>query len=313
MVDALLARGDEVTVYDNLGSGRTAFIEHNLANPKFKLVKGDLLDREQLKTAMQENEMVFHFAAHADVREGVINTRIDLDQNAIGTYNVLESMRELGIKKIMFASTSAIYGSPDVVPTPEDTYTKAHTSLYGASKLFCEGMIQTFSFYYGIQAWIFRFVSYVGERYTHGVVFDFMRKLEQNPKELEVLGDGTAKKSFMYVGDGIKGMLTAIEKAKDPVNTFNLGYDGTITVTEIAKVVCDAMELKDVKFNYTGGASGWKGDAPYVHLAVDKIHKLGWKAQMPIPEALTRTVHYLKAHPEVLHGREMGAFAGEKK
>ena len=218
--------------FDNFPPGRREFLADALKNPAFTLVEGDLLNRASLVEALRRTpvDMVYHFAANADVSRGIEQPRKDLEQNTIATFNVLDAMREVGVAKLAFSSTGSIYGEPEIVPTPENVPFPIQTSLYGASKLAGEGLIQAFAEGFGFTTWIFRFVSVLGERYTHGHIYDFYRKLQNDPTRLEVLGDGYQTKSYMYVQDCIDAMLLATAKASAPVNIFNLGFDGTIRV-----------------------------------------------------------------------------------
>ncbi|MDD9954349.1 MAG: NAD-dependent epimerase/dehydratase family protein [Candidatus Woesearchaeota archaeon] len=301
IVDQLVKDGHDVTIYDNFSTGREQFIAH-LDVP---VVRADVLDLEKLKEAMAGHDIVFHFQANADVRGGIDNTRVDLEQNTIATWNVLDCMRELGIKKIVFSSSATVYGEPASFPTPEN-YSPLQTSLYGASKLSCEAMIQSYCEYYDMQSWIFRFVSWIGERYTHGVIFDFMKKLENNPKELEILGDGKQKKSYLDVKDGVAGIFHAVTHAKEKVNIFNLGHDDWMNVLDLADIVIKELGLADVSYNILGGERGWKGDSPFVHLDTTKLKDLGWKPQVSIEQGIKNTVAYLQANKDVLSGRDIG-------
>ena len=294
VVDELLRRGVDVVVYDNLCTGRRDYLES-----RSTLVQGDVLDLPKLKEAMKGCDFVFHFQANADVRGGKEKTRIDLEQNTIATWNVLDCMRIHGIKGIAFASSATIYGEPDAFPTPEN-YAPLQTSLYGASKYACEAMIQAYCEYYGMSSFVYRFVSWIGERYSHGVVFDFMKKLKTDPSRLLILGDGTQRKSYLYVKDGVAGIMLGIEKSKCPKNIYNLGHDDFMNVIDLAKIILDEMGLKNVKFEFSGGVRGWLGDSPFVHLDTSRIKKLGWKPLTSIEEGIRRTVRYLQEHPEVL-------------
>ncbi len=299
IVDRLLAEGNEVTIYDNFSTGKELFITHHQKNPKFRSIKGDVLDFEKLKEAMKGHEFVFHLQANADVRGGIKETRIDLEQNTIATWNILEAMKENNIKKIAFASSATVYGEPTTFPTPEHNEL-IQTSLYGASKLAGEAMIQAYGEYYGIQCFIFRFVSWIGERYTHGVIFDFIKKLQKNPKELEILGDGNQKKSYLYVGDGVEGIFFAIKHFKEKKNIFNLGHTEFMNVQKVADIICEELDLENVTYKCTGSARGWKGDSPFVHLDIGKLQKVGWTPKISIEEGIRRTVRYLKENPKVL-------------
>jgi UDP-glucose 4-epimerase len=280
----------EVTVYDNLMSGKKEFIQHHLTQKGFKFIQADLLDFEQLKEQIRGHDYVFHLAANPEAREGIEKTDLDLKIGTIATYNVLEAMRLNGVKKIVFASSGTVYGETPVIPIHEDYGPLLPISLYGASKLACEGLISAFCHIFGMQGWIFRFANIVGGRSTHGVIFDFINKLKQNSKELEILGDGTQEKPYLFVTDCVNGILFAVENAKDALNVFNLGCSSTTNVTTIATIVVEEMGLKDVEFKYTGGDRGWRGDVPQVRLNVERIKRLGWKAKYTSDEAVRKAV-----------------------
>lgn len=296
LVDRLLKDGNKVTIYDNFSTG---LIENLKEAKSFKdnciIVKGDLLDIKQLTTAMNGCDFVFHFAANADVRFGLDHPRKDLEQNTIATFNVLEAMRNNNIKKIAFSSTGAIYGEPDIFPTPEACPIPRQTSLYGAAKVAGEGLIEAYCEGFGFQSWIFRFVAILGKRYIHGHVFDFYKKLMKDKNELQVLGDGHQKKSYLDIQDCIDAIIMAIEKAKDKVNIFNLGNTEYCEVNDSIKHITGHLGLKPI-LKYSGGIRGWIGDSPFVFLDVSKISKLGWRPKYNIKQAVLRTVDYLKAN-----------------
>ncbi len=302
IVDRLMERGDEVIVYDNMSTGIDDFVKEHLEKPNFKFVEGDILDLPKLKTEMQGVELVFHMAAHADVRSGFNDHKVDFEQNLVGTINVLEAMKENGTKKIAFASTSSVYGDATVVPTPE-TYPFFPTSLYGSSKAAAETYISAFCEYYDMTAYIFRFVSWVGERYTHGLVFDFLKKLEADPSKLYILGDGTQRKSYLYVKDGVDAIFTIIEKAKEKINVFNLGNNEILTVADSAKEIVNEAGYENVEFEYEGGDKGWIGDNKYVLLDTQKLQALGWKPTKNTRESLRITTRYLQDNPEIIKKR----------
>jgi UDP-glucose 4-epimerase len=300
VVDALLLRGAQVVVYDSFVTGREEFIPKS---EQVSVVRGDVLDLPRLQSAMSGCDFVFHFQANADVRGGKERTRVDLEQNTIATWNVLEAMRLNSVKAIAFASSAAVYGEPDVFPTPE-SYAPTQTSLYGASKLAGEAMIEAYCEYYQMRSFMFRFVSWIGERYSHGVVFDFLKKLQADPTRLPILGDGQQRKSYLYVKDGVSGIMLVIDTGASTKNIYNLGHDYFITVLDVTKIVLDEMGLKEVKLEFSGGQRGWLGDSPLVHLDTTKIRKLGWKPQTSIEEGLRRTVRFLKANPHLLAARD---------
>lgn len=309
IVDRLLAGGAEVVVYDNLSTGNRLNLAHQTANPRLRLVQADVLDLPRLTAEMAGADSVFHFQANADVRGGLQRPRIDLEQNTLATWNVLEAARLAGAKHFVFASSATVYGEPDVFPTPESV-APLQTSLYGASKYAGEAMIQAYSEYYGIRSLTFRFVSWIGPRYSHGVVFDFVRKLRDNPRELEVLGDGQQKKSYLDVRDGVDGIFRAFENAAAPKNVFNLGHDDFINVLEVARLITDELGLRDVRLRTTGGARGWLGDSPIVHLDTARMKALGWAPRIPIPDGIRATVRYLVEHPEFFEARKLADSAG---
>jgi UDP-glucose 4-epimerase len=303
LADRLLELGYEVVVFDNFSTGQTQFVEHNLAHVNYELIEGDVLDKAVLTSSMRDCDIVFHFQANADVRGGEKNTLIDLEQNTIGTHHVLEAMKINEIKKIVFASSATVYGEPEIIPTPENI-APVQTSLYGASKYSAEAMIQAYSEYFEMQCWIFRFVSFMGPRYTHGVIFDFMKKLKKNPSELFILGDGNQRKSYLHVADGIKAILLAIEKSNEKVNIFNLGNKDWINVTDLTDIVCSTIGLENVKYIFSGGLRGWKGDTPTVHLDIEKISKLGWTPEFSIRDTIIETVKYLSQNEDLLYSRK---------
>ncbi|MCM3875703.1 MAG: NAD-dependent epimerase/dehydratase family protein [Thermoanaerobaculia bacterium] len=302
LTDRLLAEGWEVVVYDDFSTGYEVFLGGARAHDAFHLVRGDVLDAAKLTPAMEGADLVCHLQANADVRGGPLAPRRDLEQNVGATFNVLSAMRENLVPRILFSSSAAVYGEPSVFPTPESAEA-VQTSVYGASKLAGEAFIQAFGEYDEIRSYIFRFVSFIGERYTHGVVFDFVKKLRANPRELEVLGDGRQKKSYLHVADGVQGMMTALSKAGARANVFNLGHDDCLNVLAVADLVCEEMGLSGVRYRTTGGTRGWKGDAPFVHLDTTRLRSLGWAPTIPIEDGIRATTRYLLAHPDLLERR----------
>jgi len=277
IVDKLGALGWEITVYDNLSSGKEEFLKSHIGESYFKFIKADLLDLDNLKKSIRGHDLVIHLAANPDIRYGIVHTDTDLKQNTVVTYNVLESMREAGVKQIAFSSTSTIYGEPTVMPTPEDYGPLYPISLYGASKLAGEALCTSFAHTFDMKCWIFRFANIVGGRGTHGIIHDFIKKLKKNPKELEILGDGKQTKSYLLVDDCVDAMLYVYEHSKEQFNVFNLGCSDRIDIMTIAKILVKKMGLNDVEFKLTGGKRGWPGDVPQMFLSVDKLSKLGWK------------------------------------
>ena len=304
MVDRLLSEPEnEVVAYDNFSTGRREFLEEALKNDRFKLVEGDTLDLEAMTEAMKGCEFVFHFAANADVRMGCEHPRKDLEQNTIATYNVLEAMRANDIKRIGFSSTGSVYGEAEVIPTPEDAPFPIQTSLYGASKLACEGLLAAYAEGFGYTAYIFRFVSILGERYTHGHVFDFCKRLKDDPDHLHILGDGHQKKSYLYVKDCMEAILTVVRNAKEKVNIYNLGTDEYVEVNDSVRFICGKLNVKP-EFTYAGGERGWIGDNPFIYLDTKKVRSLGWTPKATIEDGVVKTVEYLMANPWVFDARD---------
>lgn len=304
LTDRLLALGHDVVGYDNLSTGRASFLENARMSPRFEFVRGDLLDCGRLMEPMRDSDMVFHLAANADVRFGTEHPTRDLHQNTIATVNVLEAMRATGVKRIAFASTGSVYGEAEIFPTPEMPPLPIQTSLYGASKLAAEGFIEAYSEAFEMQAFLFRFVSILGERYTHGHVFDFYKQLRDHPGVLFVLGNGKQRKSYLYVQDCINGMLAAIEKCDSKVGIFNLGTDEYCEVNESIGWICEELGL-DPELRYSGGDRGWVGDNPFIFLDCSAIHALGWRPKLTIRQGVIQTVRYLRNHPELLDTRKL--------
>jgi UDP-glucose 4-epimerase len=302
LTDRLLQEGYRVRGYDNFSTGRTDFLEGALRSDRFELVKGDLLDEDALRTAMNGVDTVFHLAANADVRNGPDHPRKDLEQNTIATANVLEAMRVNGTKRIAFSSTGSIYGESVIFPTPEDAPLPVQTSLYGSSKLSAEGLISAYCEAFGMQSWIFRFVSILGERYTHGHVFDFYKQLLEHPESLHVLGDGKQRKSYLYVQDCVDAILLALERATEKVSIFNLGTDEYVMVNDSIAAITSYLGLKP-QLTYAGGERGWIGDNPFIFLSCSRIQSLGWKPRLTIQQGIMKTIEYLASHRELFETR----------
>jgi len=301
LADRLLAQGHQVTAYDDFSTGRRGFVAESEGKSGYRLVVGDVLDPEALTAAMRGHDVVFHLAANADVRGGLEHPRKDLEQNTIATFTVLESMRRAAVKRIAFSSTGSIYGEPDVFPTPEDCPFPVQTSLYGASKLAGEGLLSAYCAGFGFSAWTFRFVSILGERYTHGHVYDFYQQLRTDPRHLRILGNGLQRKSYLYVQDCIDAMLHAMRAAPDGYHVFNLGTDEYVTVDESVGVITRYLGLEP-ELSYTGGERGWIGDSPFIFLDTRRIRATGWKPKVTIRQGVERTVAYLAKHPELFEG-----------
>ena len=286
LVDKLMDSGDEVTVFDNLSSGKMDFIKHHLNNDRFKFINGDLLDLPEVDNSIHGHDIVFHFAANPDARMGTSQTDLDLKLETIATYNVLESMRKNNIKKIVFSSSGTIYGDTPIIPLSEDYGPVLPISLYGAGKVASEGLISAFCGTFNMQAWIFRFANIIGDRATHGVIYDFVNKLYDDASRLEILGDGTQEKPYLHVDDCVDGIQFVLKNSYEKINLFNLGCDTSTSVTKIAQYVVQEMSLKGVELKYSGGSRGWPGDVPQVRFNCNKINKLGWKARYTSDEAV---------------------------
>jgi UDP-glucose 4-epimerase len=294
MVDRLLSAGHSVVGFDNMSTGQRRFLESARTHAQFSFQQVDLLDRQNLSQAMVGAELVVHLAANADVRFGIEQPRKDLDQNTIATWNVLEAMREQGCKRIVFSSTGSVYGEPEIFPTPETCPFPVQTSLYGASKVAAESLIQAYCEGFGLQGYIFRFVSILGERYSHGHVIDFYRQLSEHPERLHVLGNGHQRKSYLYVQDCIDAILTAIDRAEGKVNIFNLGTDEYCEVNDSIGWICEHLGLHP-KLTYSGGERGWVGDSPFILLDCSRIRALGWRPRLTIKQAIGATIKFVSS------------------
>ncbi len=293
LADELLGQGYEVTAYDNMSLGRLDNIKEALDNKNFKFIEGDILDKEKFFEIFKSGnfDVVFHMAANSDIAKSLTNPDIDFNNTLRTTYNTLLAIKEFGVKKIVFASTSAIYGETNV-KVAEDFGPLFPVSHYGASKLASEAYISSFCENYGIQAWIIRFPNVVGERSTHGVIRDFIQKLKKTPDILEVLGNGEQNKPYLYVKDLIEAILYVFKNSNAKINFFNLGVETRTKVKKIAQTVIEEMGL-DAKIQYTGGDRGWVGDVPEFNYNLDKIRTLGWSAKKTSDEAVRIAVKYI--------------------
>jgi UDP-glucose 4-epimerase len=307
LVDRLLAGGKSVVGWDNFSTGQNEFLAAARNHPNFKLVRGDNLDLPALTQAMAGCDFIFHLAANADVRFGLEHPGKDLQQNTIATFNVLEAMRANKIKGIAFSSTGSVYGEAEIIPTPENHPFPIQTSLYAASKVAGEGLIQSYCEGYGFEGYIFRFVSILGERYTHGHVLDFYKQLLAHPGQLKVLGDGKQQKSYLYIGDCLDAMLHVVKRAtaksaKHGVEIYNLGTDEYVQVNDSIRFICSALGLKP-QLEYSGGNKGWVGDNPFIFLDTKKIRATGWKTTLTIEQGIVRTLEWLQQNQWVLQRR----------
>ncbi len=307
LADRLLHDGHEVIGWDDFSTGQQPFIAGALEQAGYQLIQGDNLDLPALTRAMAGAEFVFHFAANADVRFGLEQPGKDLQQNTVATFHVLEAMRANGIRGIAFSSTGSVYGEAEIIPTPEDAPFPIQTSLYGASKVAGENLIQAYCEGYGFEGYIFRFVSILGERYTHGHVFDFYRQLLEHPEYLRVLGDGSQRKSYLYVQDCVNAMRhvttqATARKARHRVQVYNLGADEYCQVTDSIGWICGHLGLKP-ELRFTGGERGWVGDNPFIFLDTARIRETGWRSELTIEQGIIRTVDWLQQNQWVLQQR----------
>lgn len=295
LVDRLMEEGNEVCVLDDLSAGSMDNIKHWLDNGRFEFIRGDMRDFEVVKRAVEGADVVFHLAANPEVRIGSQSPELLYETNVLITYNLLEAMRDSSVEYLVFTSSSTVYGDASVIPTPEDYAPLEPISVYGGAKLAAEALISGYAHTFGFRAVIFRLANIIGERSNHGVIYDFINKLRKNPDELEILGDGTQRKSYLHVSDTVEGMLHIFEhfrKEGKTVDFYNLGNDDWITVKEIAEIVSEGMGLKP-RFRFTGGVDGgrgWKGDVKLMRLSIEKAKKTGWAPELDSYEAVRKTV-----------------------
>jgi UDP-glucose 4-epimerase len=292
VADALLAGGARVTAFDDFSTGFREFLP---PRDRLRVVEGDLLDQARIDEAMRGVDFVFHLAANADIKDNLIKPRKCVEQNVVATQNVLEAMRAAGVRDIAFSSTGSVYGEPAVLPTPEDAPFPVQTSLYATSKVAAEGLLSSYALGFGYKTWIFRFVSVLGPRYTHGHVMDFWRKLRRDPTRLDVLGNGKQQKSYLHVSDCVSAMMLAIESAREPINIFNLGQSYAIQVSDSVALITRAMGLSP-RVEYGGTERGWVGDSPRILLDTTRIRSLGWTPVKTIEESVLETLSFLGDH-----------------
>lgn len=302
LCEHLTAKGDFVYGIDNFSTGNARFLSDLEKNENFEFIEKDLGELPDSLNIFDNVESVYHLAANADVRHGPENTKRDLEQNTINTYKVLEASRLGGVKNFIFSSTGSVYGESKEIPTPEFCPMPVQTSLYGASKLAGEGLIQAFCEAFGMKCWIFRFVSILGPRYSHGHVFDFLNQLRKDPKVLSVLGDGRQKKSYLHVHDCVEAIDQATQKSDENVNIFNLGVDNYCEVNDSIGWILDQLGITP-EVNFSGGQRGWVGDNPFIYLNTNKIRSLGWKPKFTIEESVRKTVDYLNKNQWLLDTR----------
>lgn len=299
LVERLLSEGGEVVAYDNLSLGRKEHIAPFLGNPRFQFIRDDVLNTGPLTEAMGKADVVFHLAANSDIRAGSKDPKLELEQGIVSTFNVLEAMRDNSVGKIVFTSSSVIYGDAGGRELTEDFGPLIPISFYGSSKLAAEGLVSSFCHMFDMRGWIFRFANIVGKGLTHGVLFDFIRKLRSNPNSLEILGDGEQSKPYLDVSECVEGMLHGLRNADERVNIFNLTPPDAVSVARIARIIVEEMGLKDVAFSYSGGEGGWKGDVPRVRLNGDRLARRGWRAKMSSEEAVRTAVREVLSQDEI--------------
>ena len=294
LIDRLLNQGHEVVCVDNLSLGTRDNIAHLSGKDGFRFYGNDLLDFEKTDEIMRKEriEYVFHLAANSDIQASAENPPIEYQNTYSTTYNLLEGMRKNQINKMFFASTSAVYGNKCEKVLDENTPDLRPISYYGAAKLGSEALLNAYSYMNDMSTLVFRFPNVIGPRLTHGVIFDFIRKLRYNPKELEILGDGRQTKPYIYVFDLIDAIIQFMDNAKTGVTLYNIGVETATSVTKIADIVCEELALKDVVYHYTGGSEGWKGDVPRFQYCLDRVHAAGWCAKYTSDEAVRMTVRH---------------------
>lgn len=298
LVDRLMSAGQVVTVLDNLSGGRIEFLAHHRTSTRFNFVKMDLRDTRRLQRVLHSGiDLVFHLAANADIARGVEDPTLDYEHSIAATFSLLQAMKEAGVRQIVYTSGSGVYGDRGSHYSSEATGPLEPVSMYGAGKLGAEGLISAFAHLFDMQAWILRPANIIGPRATHGVVFDFIRRLKKDPRRLRILGDGRQSKTYLYVEDVIDALLLAQKKGKERVNFYNLSSTSFITVNRIADEVVRGMRLKDVRFDRTGGKIGWKGDVPVVRLNNSRLHELGWRPKYNSRQAVQETIKALLRDP----------------
>lgn len=299
LVDSLLRRNYRVLGIDNLSTGKLSFLDSASHNPEFRFVNVDLLTCRKLETHFQGADVVFHLSANADVRFGPNNPSKDFEQNTLVTHKVLEATRICRVKNFVFSSTGSVYGENRMIPTPEDAPFPIQTSLYGASKLAGEGLVEAYSEAFGIRSWIFRFVSILGPRYSHGHVYDFYKQLKIHPDYLTILGNGQQKKSYLHVNDCLEAIFLALQSANSGIEIFNLGHDNFCEVKDSAAWICDELNLNPV-LDFGMEIRGWIGDSPLIWLDTSKIKSIGWIPSFSIEESVRDTVSFIKRNEWIL-------------
>ena len=299
LVDLMMELGETVHVLDNLSSGDLNNISAWLTSPRLTVFQGDILNKEHISEALEGCDTVFHLAANPEVRSENASPTDHFKQNIQGTYNLLECIRESGgVKRYVFASTSTVYGEPSVIPTPETYAPLMPISHYGASKLASEALSMAYASMYEFGCVVYRFANVIGPRSNHGVIYDFVTKLKETPSRLEVLGDGTQTKSYLYVDDCITGVMAGLDNLGHQIRIYNIGTNTRVDVLSLASAVVDVVGFEDVEIYTTGGVSGgrgWKGDVKKMQLDITLLHSKGWRAELSSLEAITETAKCLNA------------------
>jgi len=291
LTETLLARGQHVTVLDNLSNGQRDWLREMRSHSRFCFHHVDLRNPELLAEMLHGADIVWHLAANTNMVIGAESTRVDIENGILSTYNLLEAMRKSTVSRLLFSSSGAVYGDIQRPPASEEYGPLLPVSLYGAAKLACEGLISAYCSIFGMRAWIFRFGNVLGARMSHGVIFDFIRKLKNDPSELEILGDGNAEKNYILAEEIVEGMLYAFEHAQPLCEVYNLGSPNTTRVTDIARIVVEEMGLTGVKLRFSGGARGWPGDQPRVYMDVSKMSRMGWTTRYSSHDAIRIATH----------------------
>ena len=297
LIETLLQKGYQIACVDNMSLGNTDNLAASMEHPFFTLYEGDICDREFLSDVFEKTkpEYVFHLAANSDIQASAKNPDVEYRNTYSTTVNLPCCMREYEVKRFFFASTSAVYGDKPGIRLDENTPNLEPISYYGAAKLGSEALISAFSYMNDFKALVFRFPNVIGPHLTHGVIFDFIRKLQSDSENLEILGDGNQTKPYIYVADLVEAItyfMNEIEDAQQPVTLYNIGVNTATSVKRIADIICEEMKLENVTYHFTGGAGGWKGDVPRFTYCLDKVHHAGWKAECESDEAVRRTVRH---------------------